>query len=96
GSAGWMLRVALESVLGLTLEGGDTLVLRPRIPDEWPGFRVRYRLPDGRTVYEIEVARGGEDGTVRIPLVRDGGMHRVRISLGSHTEDTEDTEVRSP
>ncbi|MGH6636518.1 MAG: hypothetical protein ACRED0_10450 [Gammaproteobacteria bacterium] len=29
GSAGWMLRVALESVLGLKLEAGQGLKLRP-------------------------------------------------------------------
>src|SRR6185295_2301922 len=36
GSAGWMYRVALESVLGLTLESGKVLRLAPRIPDGWP------------------------------------------------------------
>jgi cyclic beta-1,2-glucan synthetase len=55
GSAGWMLRVAIESILGLTIEGGETLCLRPRIPDTWPGFTMRYRLADA-TTYEIHVA----------------------------------------
>src|SRR5262249_42752203 len=61
GSAGWMLRVALESVLGVTLEGGHTLCVAPRVPDEWPGFTVKLRLPDGRTRYEIEVRNPGGD-----------------------------------
>ncbi len=43
GSAGWMFRVALESVLGLHMENGDTLLLKPCIPDGWPGYRIRYR-----------------------------------------------------
>jgi len=55
GSAGWFYRIALESLLGLRVEGGDTLVLRPRVPDGWPRYRIRYRLPDGATRYEIEV-----------------------------------------
>ncbi len=55
GSAGWLLRVMLESILGLELAEGHTLRLRPRIPDSWPGFSLRYRLPDGEAVYEIEV-----------------------------------------
>jgi cyclic beta-1,2-glucan synthetase len=55
GSAGWMYRVALESVLGFTLEGGDTIRVKPVIPSSWPGFTIRYRLPDGTTVYEISV-----------------------------------------
>ncbi|RUQ35448.1 MAG: glycosyl transferase [Candidatus Competibacteraceae bacterium] len=55
GSAGWMLRVALESILGLKLSEGHTLRLRPCIPDDWPGFSLRYRLPDGDAIYDIEV-----------------------------------------
>ena len=55
GSAAWMQRVALESVLGCTLDGGRWLGVRPCVPDEWPGFRVVYRLPDRRTVYKVTV-----------------------------------------
>jgi N,N'-diacetylchitobiose phosphorylase len=57
GSAGWMLRVALESVLGMTLHDGKRIALSPCIPAGWPGFKLHYRLPDGRTRYEIEVKR---------------------------------------
>ncbi len=97
GSAGWMFRVALESILGLSIEAGSTLVLSPCIPAEWPGFSVRYRLPDGRTHYEIVVsrtagptaARGSglvvrvTDGVVRVELRSDGGVHRVEVELGN-------------
>jgi len=55
GSSGWMLRVALESVLGLRMEEGRRLVLAPCVPDAWREFRIRYRLPDGRTHYAIHV-----------------------------------------
>ncbi len=55
GSAGWLLRVTLESILGLELVESHALRLRPCIPDEWPGFRLRYRLPEGEAIYEIEV-----------------------------------------
>jgi cellobiose phosphorylase len=54
GSAGWMFRVTLESVLGLTLENGDTLVLAPRIPDSWPGFSIDYRPLSGKALYRIQ------------------------------------------
>ncbi len=56
GSAGWMFRVAVESVLGLRLEKGDTLVLSPRVPDGWPGFSIRYRTVSGKTLYQILVS----------------------------------------
>ena len=95
GSAGWMWRVAVESVLGLTVEGGDTLVLAPCVPASWPGFSVRYRLPDpSGTVYAVTAERGGAagltvdgaplepvDGRWRVPLVRDGAEHAVRLGL---------------
>ncbi|HEX5870422.1 MAG TPA: hypothetical protein VFY65_08405, partial [Longimicrobium sp.] len=69
--------------------------LRPCIPDEWPGFTLRYRH-SGAT-YEIAVTREDGDGirgavdgaeleaaagALRIPLVRDGGTHRVDVLLG--------------
>jgi cyclic beta-1,2-glucan synthetase len=100
GSAGWMFRVAVESVLGLTLSGGKALALKPCLPASWPGFTLRYRLPDEPTTYVIEVSqprgrrlpatRADLDGTplevqdraVRIPLVRDGAEHHVRVRLG--------------
>ena len=54
GSAGWMLRVAVESILGFGIESGEWLTLAPRIPDQWPGFKLSHRRPDG-TRYEIVV-----------------------------------------
>lgn len=57
GSAGWMYRVALESLLGLTMVGGDHLELRPCVPENWPGFTVRMRLADKRTRYEVVLTR---------------------------------------
>ena len=55
GSAGWLYRLALEAVLGIQLENGERLRVKPCIPDDWPSFTVRYRLPDGKTRYEIVV-----------------------------------------
>ncbi|MGQ9659118.1 MAG: GH36-type glycosyl hydrolase domain-containing protein [Thermochromatium sp.] len=85
GSAGWWYRVALESVLGLRVENGRELILRPCLPADWPGFRLYYRLPDGVTECEIEVKKdpGGSfvtaatlDGTPLSP--REGA---VRVLL---------------
>ena len=72
GSAGWMLRVALESVLGLRMEGGERLVLRPCVPDVWREFRVTYRLPDGGTRYAIRV-RNTAGSTAQVVGVRVDG-----------------------
>lgn len=62
GSAGWWYRVALESVLGIVLEDGRTLAIRPCIPPDWPGFRVDLRLPDGETRCRIRVDNGPASG----------------------------------
>jgi N,N'-diacetylchitobiose phosphorylase len=97
GSAGWMFRVALESVLGLTVHRGTELRLRPCIPADWPGFRIRYRLPDHATTYDISVENGAvrseatmddaaltvRDRAVVIPVHLDGRTHRVHVRLGS-------------
>jgi len=61
GSSGWMLRVALESVLGLRTEG-EMLVMAPCVPDDWPAYSVTWRVPPlgadrpgDETSYEIQV-----------------------------------------
>ena len=87
GSAGWLLRVMLESILGLELVEGHTLRLRPRIPDAWPGFSLRYRLPDGEAVYDIEVcnpnSRAERVAAVEIDdapgMIDDGGAACVPL-----------------
>ncbi|MDL2353915.1 MAG: glycosyl transferase [Pseudomonadota bacterium] len=95
GSAGWMYRVALESVLGFTLQGGDSIRLKPVVPKGWPSFSIRYRLPDGATVYEVTVRHAGGaasatldgqalpvvDGEALVPLHVDGAVHRVDMTL---------------
>jgi cyclic beta-1,2-glucan synthetase len=96
GSAGWMYRVALETILGMTIRAGCAIVLRPCIPTAWRELRIRYRLPDRRTVYDIAVrrARGEtstvtgaharvEDGALILPLVSDLAIHRIEIELGT-------------
>jgi cyclic beta-1,2-glucan synthetase len=93
GSAGWMHRIGLEEVLGLRRRG-SMLEVSPCIPSAWPGFSAVWRV--GSATYHIEVtnparrsrgvARVLHDGRVvdprRIPLVDDGGHHRVDVVLG--------------
>ena len=64
GSAGWMFRVAVESIFGVSTEGGHTLVVNPSISSDWPQCRMTYRLPGGNTCYDIliENPEGKEHG----------------------------------
>lgn len=55
GSAGWMYRLIVESLLGLQ-RSGDTLRLQPLLPAGWPGYVLHYRF--GSTRYRIEVRNG--------------------------------------
>ncbi len=61
GSAGWMYRLIVESLLGINLEG-DRLRLAPCLPPQWNDFTVRYRYRE--TTYHIQVLRGeaGDEG----------------------------------
>jgi cellobiose phosphorylase len=89
GSAAWMYRVWIEEVLGFKPRG-DRLLMEPVIPDDWDGFEIVYRYKSA--TYEIAVRRrlGNERVTelddrkldsAAIPLVDDGGVHRVTIWL---------------
>lgn len=70
GSAGWMQRVITESILGLKVRGGNTLVIRPCIPPEWPSFEASLRLPGGADV-SVHVTNGRE-GVVQSATVNGG------------------------
>lgn len=77
GSAGWLYRLIVESILGLRMEG-DTMIFHPCIPAEWPSFKVQYRHKN--VVYPIEVTQ--ESGAIRI-LVNEVLVAGDRLELGS-------------
>lgn len=93
GSAAWMYRAGLESMLGLRRRG-RTFSVDPCIPSSWPGYEITWRL--GRTTYVISVSnperqcRGVcralvDDDVVdatAMPIVEDGQTHHVRIVIG--------------
>ncbi|HVF33833.1 MAG TPA: glucoamylase family protein, partial [Candidatus Saccharimonadia bacterium] len=90
GSAGWMYRLVVESLLGLSLEG-NVLRLAPCIPAQWPGYVLRYRWRKTswriavRQIDEGAAARLSVDGEVQdalaIALRDDGALHEVELDL---------------
>jgi len=60
GSAGWLYRLILESLLGMRVEAGK-LHFTPCVPREWQSFKVRYRYRE--TTYAITVRPSAEAGT---------------------------------
>jgi cellobiose phosphorylase len=94
GSAGWMYRLIIESLLGLKLENGR-LRVRPLVPARWPGLKMQYRYKE--TIYKINVTRTPDavDGEIHldldgrplaegtIPLTDDRVEHQVQVRLGT-------------
>jgi cyclic beta-1,2-glucan synthetase len=93
GSAAWMYRLIVESLLGLSLEV-DKLRFTPCLPADWEGFKMHYRYRE--TVYHITVlqtpagsgemrvtADGMEQPDKTIPLVDDHREHWVEVLLSS-------------
>jgi cellobiose phosphorylase len=93
GSASWLYRLMLETLLGLTLEE-NRLRFNPCLPAEWNTFTVKYRY--GETIYNITVTQtvsdmGNEGLTIdgvdqrdlAIALVDDRAPHTVKVQLGS-------------
>ncbi len=54
GSAGWMYRVALESILGLQLNG-NSILLKPAISGKWKGYSIDLRIDEEGTSYLIQI-----------------------------------------
>ncbi len=91
GSAGWMYRLILESLLGLHVEAGQ-LRFAPCLPANWPGFKVRYRYRE--TMYAIAVAQtlaaaaeikvtvdGVLQPTAALELIDDQREHTVEVHI---------------
>jgi cellobiose phosphorylase len=95
GSAGWMYRLMLESILGVTLHGdklwGQSLQFKPCLPAHWDTVTLDYLYRS--TQYRIEFKQGAAKGAgasvtldgvrqedMSIALVDDGREHLVQIT----------------
>ncbi|MDM0012613.1 glucoamylase family protein [Variovorax sp. J22P168] len=58
GSAAWLHRAAVETLLGLSVRG-DQLSLTPRVPAAWPGFEIALRLAGRR--FTLRHGRAGAE-----------------------------------
>ena len=94
GSAGWMYRLVVESLLGLHLEtttDGARLTFAPCLPADWPGYTLDYRYRE--TPYRIELTQEGDVGATEVrldgelqpqgwlPLRDDAQPHQVSVRL---------------
>ena len=95
GSAAWMQRAGVESILGLNVEGG-VLRLDPCIPKSWSHFEIKVRQSGAHYDILVEnpsgVQRGIASATLDgvavampplvIPLIRDGRLRRLSVVMG--------------
>jgi cyclic beta-1,2-glucan synthetase len=95
GSAGWMQRAGLESILGLQCEG-SSLHIAPCIPNSWPGFEIRLRRRSARLHIKVDNPKGVTSGVataqldgvsltphpLRFELSDDGLTHELVVTLG--------------
>jgi cyclic beta-1,2-glucan synthetase len=100
GSASWMYRAGLESILGFQLRGAK-LTVDPCVPRWWREFEITYRRD--RAVYQIKIENHSGvskgvvsvelDGTIlktnEIPLVDDDKQHSIKIVMGEPTRGSE-------
>jgi cellobiose phosphorylase len=90
GSASWMYRAAIETLLGFKVSKG-LLRLKPCLPNEWSGFELTFRR--GKTTYEFIVVNHQPEDSIFldgikleesfIPDLDDGLIHQIRINLQS-------------
>ncbi|MFI5304298.1 MAG: GH36-type glycosyl hydrolase domain-containing protein [Nitrospiria bacterium] len=95
GSASWMYRAGIETILGFHLRGA-TLHLNPCIPRAWRHFEMTFHFHSSR--YEISVENPHDvscgvssielDGVPfpekenGVPLLKDSKTHYIRVTLG--------------
>ncbi|HEX5338864.1 MAG TPA: glucoamylase family protein [Gallionella sp.] len=92
GSAGWMYRLLIETLLGVNREG-DQLRLTPHMPKSWSSYKIHYRYR--QTLYHITITRLDMDAAdanqlsldgkilpeQTIPLIDDRHEHTVELKV---------------
>jgi cyclic beta-1,2-glucan synthetase len=95
GSAGWMQRAGVESILGLKIRAGF-LHLDPCIPKSWETFEMKVQRQSTRYDITVDNPAGVNRGVcfaemdgiaiaerpLRLRIIDDGAVHCVRVRLG--------------
>ena len=93
GSAGWLYRAGLESILGLRRRG-STFMIDPCVPSSWNRYTIHCKVGEGAYEFEVlnpdrvwrGVLRAELDGERvdhhAIPIVNDGKTHKVVVTMG--------------
>lgn len=90
GSAAWMYRLIVESLLGLRLEV-DKLSFFPCLPDEWRFFKLHYRYRD--TFYHVTVKNNGGREATRVTLDGVDQLDKAIHLIDDRQEHSVDVEI---
>jgi cellobiose phosphorylase len=92
GSSGWMYRLGMEAILGIS-KVGNSLIVNPCIPRDWTGFKVDYCFGNSHYKISVENSNGVNRGIKQITvdgkilpgnsilLVDDEQQHNVHILM---------------
>ena len=98
GSAGWMYRLGIEAILGVS-RVGNILRINPCIPKDWPGYKLTYQFGTARYLISVKNPDGVNQGIQRvlmdgdiltdnnIPLSNDSKQHEVQVLMGQATKE---------
>jgi cellobiose phosphorylase len=79
GAAGWMYRLTLETLLGITIEGNQ-LHIKPCVPANWQSYKIHYRYRD--TNYHITIHSDNlpPNSVEKVVLLENDGVdHFVQV-----------------
>jgi cyclic beta-1,2-glucan synthetase len=98
GSAAWIYRIAIESVLGIRRRG-NRLFIRPCVPDSWENLAITVR--HSAAIYRIDIHQAARVDARNIALVENGhvlpgtilrladsGDHHVQVYPGVEAWNT--------
>jgi cellobiose phosphorylase len=96
GSSGWMYRLIIESLLGLT-RGARQLTLAPRMPAGWNSFTLTYRYETSSYVIRVLHDDGAGAGASAVPVLTvDGEPQHEQVIALVDTGMTHQVELRLP
>ena len=93
GSSGWLYRLGMEAILGFQYRG-DHFTMDPCIPDEWDGFKLKFKVENSTYAVKVKnpdhVQKGVTqivlDGEVQddltVPIEQDSNHHQVEVIMG--------------
>jgi cyclic beta-1,2-glucan synthetase len=90
GSAGWMYRLIVESLLGLRLNV-DKLSFLPCLPDEWRSFKLHYRYRE--TFYHVTIKNNGGRDATRVTLDGVDQLDQIIHLVDDRQEHVADVEI---